>query len=115
MIYYYKNKGKKKRKLSYREMMAKRVAATKYRATRLGVPFDITVDDLYLNETCPILEIPLLFGGHRNNTPSLDRIDPALGYTKGNVRIISLKANRWKNDMSLADAKKLVKNWYRKV
>jgi len=30
----------------------------------------------------------------------LDRIIPALGYVKGNVDIISMRANRLKNDLS---------------
>ena len=35
--------------------------------------------------------------------PSLDRRDTSLGYVKGNVEIISRKANRMKNDGTLDD------------
>lgn len=114
MIYYYNNKGKK-RVRTYAQRMRSRVAQTKSRSLRAGIPFSITVDDLALNKVCPLLEIPLTFDGARNNTPSIDRIKPELGYVPGNVRIVSFKANRWKNDMSLDDAKMLVKNWHRKI
>jgi hypothetical protein len=34
----------------------------------------------------------------RDNQPSLDRVIPALGYVPGNVRVISFRANRLKQD-----------------
>lgn len=70
-----------------------------------NVPFDLTLDDLVIPKECPIFHIPLTVGtGVRNhNTPSVDRIIPRLGYVKGNVQIISWKANRMKNDGSFED------------
>lgn len=38
------------------------------------------------------------FRERRKNAPSLDRIRPALGYVPGNVRVISYKANRLRNN-----------------
>lgn len=53
-------------------------------------------------ETCPVLGIPLTIGGKRSpSSPSLDRIDPALGYVPGNIRVISDRANRLKGARSL--------------
>jgi hypothetical protein len=46
--------------------------------------------------------------GNRNASPSLDRIDPSQGYIKGNVVVISHKANRLKNDAGLAELRALV-------
>ena len=37
------------------------------------------------------------------NSPSLDRIDPGKGYVKGNVQVISMQANRMKNDGSIEE------------
>jgi len=37
------------------------------------------------------------------NSPSIDRIDNKLGYTKDNIRIISYKANTLKNDSSIEE------------
>jgi hypothetical protein len=52
--------------------------------------------------TCPITDEPLLWerghGKPQDNSPSLDRIDPRKGYTKGNVWLISYRMNRIKND-----------------
>lgn len=35
---------------------------------------------------------------HKDCAPSLDRLVPALGYVRGNVRVISHRANRLKGD-----------------
>lgn len=47
-------------------------------------------------------------GGGRHNSPSLDRRDPSLGYVKGNVGVISDRANLLKSNMTLEELKKLV-------
>jgi hypothetical protein len=36
--------------------------------------------------------------GRRDNSPSLDRIDNTKGYVKGNVRVISWRANNLKGN-----------------
>lgn len=70
-----------------------------------SVPFDLEVGDLAIPLECPILHIPLIVksGPRTDNTPSLDRIIPRLGYVKGNVQMISWRANRIKNDSSFED------------
>jgi hypothetical protein len=53
---------------------------------------------------CPVLGIPIVLGEQRSeNSPSLDRITPKLGYVPGNVRVISDKANRLKGDRTLGE------------
>lgn len=86
------------------------VLAAKNRARKQNVPFDLEPEDIVFPEICPVLGIPLLFskGGRNNNTPSLDRVIPSLGYVKGNVRIISWRANRLKCDATLEELRKLV-------
>lgn len=84
-------------------------------AEKSGIPFSITLEDLLpLPEHCPVLGIPLLFGGlgGTNNSPSIDRIVPSLGYVPGNVIVMSLKANRIKNDATL-DELEAVANFVR--
>ena len=44
------------------------------------------------------------------NSPSIDRIDSNKGYIKGNVRIISLRANMMKNDANLQELEEFCKN-----
>lgn len=80
------------------------------RARRKGIPFDIEVEDVIVPTTCPILGIPLTFGEGQacDNSPSIDRLDPTRGYVKGNCFVISNKANRMKQDNTLADFRKIV-------
>lgn len=72
------------------------------RAKAKGLPFNLTLEDLIIPELCPVLGIPLIrnYGkGHSShNSPSVDRIIPELGYVKGNVIVISVLANRIKQD-----------------
>lgn len=74
----------------------------KYRAKKKGVPFNLELEDIVIPARCPVLDIPLMVnegGAHSAcHSPSLDRIDPEKGYVKGNVIVISTKANRIKND-----------------
>jgi hypothetical protein len=84
---------------------------SKSRAKNRKIEFNITEDDIkdLWVDKCPILGIPLYCavfesGGERGNkakpcenSPTLDRIDPNLGYVKGNIMIISYRANMIKN------------------
>ena len=79
----------------------------KRRASDLNLPFDITYKDIVIPEVCPILNIQLS-NTDRETTPSLDRIIPSLGYTKNNIQVISMRANRLKNDGTLAEFQAIV-------
>jgi hypothetical protein len=72
------------------------------RAKIENLPFDLTVDDVSIPEQCPILAIPVFPSQGRlgPNSPSLDRRVPSKGYIKGNVQVISMRANLMKNDAS---------------
>jgi len=76
--------------------------------------FTIEQKDIIIPDTCPLLGIPLVFhrgkGSQQGNSPSLDRIDSTKGYIKGNVWVISNRANTLKNDASLQELKTLVEN-----
>lgn len=73
----------------------------KARAKERGVPFSIEPSDIVIPDTCPILNIPLVFHtgikGGDVDSPTLDRIVPELGYVKGNIGVMSLRANAIKN------------------
>lgn len=89
-------------------------AAARTRAARAGVPYDReAVDEILLAakdvEVCPVLGIPLSVGGSLETSPSLDRIIPARGYTRGNMAIISGRANRLKSDGTLDELKRLTR------
>lgn len=104
---YYRQRGT----ISHKEQLIRNLSSIKNRAKKQGIPFDIDINDILIPETCPVLGTPMKFRADRDGAPSFDKIDPSLGYVKGNVRIISHKANRWKNNMTLEDAKLLVLNW----
>ena len=80
------------------------------RAKTRGLAFDIEIDDVEIPFCCPVLgcELVAQVGLVQANSPSLDRIDQALGYVKGNVWVISWRANRIKNDATLAELEALV-------
>ena len=94
----------------------------RYRAKKKNIKFDLELSDIIIHKLCPVLKIPLTAGsssgGPRGCSPSLDRIDNAKGYIKGNVQVISHKANTMKH---CADNNELIlfANWikrtYRKV
>lgn len=83
------------------------------RAKRAGAPFSITADDVHIPNTCPLLGIPIVAGKGTTiaSSPSLDRIDPQLGYVPGNVWVISHRANGIKHDATLSEARRLVGAW----
>lgn len=77
------------------------VSRAKQRSTNSNIPFDITYEDFDVPSVCPALGIPLTLHNKQGgcaNSPSLDRIHPEKGYTKGNVCIISKRANSIKSD-----------------
>jgi hypothetical protein len=79
------------------------------RAKEKGLAFNIDESDIIIPRKCPILGIPLKFhrNGHRANTPSVDRINSKKGYVKGNIAIISQKANAAKSDLTKQQIKRL--------
>lgn len=81
------------------------VRAAKVRAKKKGLPFDLIPDDIEVPDICPILGVKLersLAGkpGGQASSPSIDRVKPELGYVKGNVGVISLKANTLKSNLT---------------
>jgi len=80
------------------------------RAKKDGYPFSIVIEDLMPFPThCPILDVELTYGqNNRYSGASLDKIIPELGYVKGNVKIISNKANNMKGDLTVDVMKKMI-------
>jgi len=89
----------------------------KSRAKKNSIAFDIEVSDIVIPERCPLLGIVLQHGTRRWSalSPSLDRIDPTKGYVKGNVWVISHRANRLKMDATLEELETLVANLREKM
>lgn len=86
----------------------------KWRSKDDGVPFTVAFEDIDWPLNCPALGIPLDYAhASRRGTdasPSFDRFDAGIGYVKGNVRIISVRANRIKTN-AMAHELRAVADW----
>ena len=111
--------GKKYRQIQleknpFKFRLARTLASAKNRAKRYNVPFEITLQDLIdmfpTDNLCPVLKEPFIWGTKSNKelSPSIDRMIPELGYVKGNIKFISYKANRIKNDSTIAILENLI-------
>lgn len=90
----------------------------KRRAKKKNLEFSITLDDILIPKFCPLIGIEIQLGGDglfNMNSPSLDRIDNSQGYVKGNVAVISLKANKIKSDLSILELQFLAQSLLRYV
>lgn len=106
--YYLKNKDKiNQHNQAQKKANPERVLwqSAKERAVKLNLLFELNISDIVIPDYCPILGIPLFKGKGKvgNNSPSIDKIDPLLGYTKDNIQIVSFQANTMKSNASKED------------
>lgn len=101
--------------LDYRKLNPEKelLKLAKHRAKSKGLPFNLEVQDILIPEFCPIsgvkLESGVGKGRHRGDSiPSLDRFIPEKGYVKGNVWVISWRANHLKNNATLEELEQIV-------
>lgn len=105
--YMKRNAARQRQKLldSREEWVWDKVKAKKALCKSAGIPFDLDETDLpalAAVSECPILHIPIEWptvdlAKSSPGYPNLDRIIPEKGYTRGNVRIISHRANMLKS------------------
>lgn len=104
--------------LEYRINNTERIllSGAKSRAKKRKIPFNLSIDDIFIPEFCPVLGIKLERGAKTviPGSPTLDRFIPELGYTKNNVLVISHRANSLKRDGSLAEHTKLL-DWMKRI
>lgn len=97
---------KAKSLLTPRGTAVKLLSQARLRALDAGLAFELTLADITIPTTCPVLGIPLVLGARRDQkdySPSIDRIDSTRGYTKDNVIIVSWRANRIKSDATVVE------------
>jgi len=84
----------------------------RHSAKARNLEFNLTIDDLNLPTHCPILGIKLSYGKDPNTQvgASVDRIDNTKGYVKGNIVIMSRKANAMKNSASIDELQTFINN-----
>lgn len=88
------------------------LSRVKSRAKKLGIPFNLELEDIIIPNFCPVLGIPITknvgAGMPLPGSPSIDRLNPNLGYIKGNIHIISNRANTVKNNSTLEELEKVI-------
>ena len=96
----------------YWDVMNRLVNGARQRAKKFSIEFSINLTDFAIPEVCPLRRVPFKVGTgkHTDDSPTLDRKDPRLGYVKGNVWVISHKANRLKGDFTPDELKKFCEN-----
>lgn len=75
--------------------------SAKARAKKAGVPFDLSASDITIPDLCPVFGTKLERGTGQDS-PTLDRVAPHLGYVRGNVMVMSRRANTMKCDATAA-------------
>lgn len=98
----------KRRELYLKNIVSEIYHAAKYRAKKKNIPFTIDIEDVIIPPKCPVFDIPL-DSKNKLQAPTLDRVINDSGYVKGNVRVISSKANRLKNNGTMDEFKKILK------
>lgn len=81
------------------------------RSKRTGVPNTLEIEDIKIPEVCPVLGIPLFYGDgvSCDNSPTIDRIVPEVGYVPGNIIVVSNRANRIKSNASWRELQMLTR------
>jgi hypothetical protein len=105
---------KSKREKANLKLQDRIFTRVKSRCKQKGIPFDLTLEDIIIPTHCPVLGMELIVGkgtgGWIYSSPSLDRIRPHLGYTKGNVRVICARANLLKSDATIEELEKVLED-----
>ena len=81
-----------------------------------NIPFNLTLEDIIIPDSCPVFGFTLERSeGYRSDrSASIDRIDPKLGYVKGNIVVVSMKANQMKSNGNWQELQKLA-DFYKKL
>ena len=96
---YFKKWGKREDTQLYKQQRD-RYLGKKGNALGTGYTWNLDFSDIEWNTHCPILGLELDYFAtmRQENSPSFDRVDSNLGYEKGNVVVMSWRANRIKNN-----------------
>ena len=94
----------------------------KKRAMKYNVPIDIEIQDIYdilmaLGGRCPVFGVKMRIKGRdgrmTSRSASVDRLDPDKGYVKGNITVLSVRANLIKSAYTSAEIL-VVGKWLKK-
>jgi hypothetical protein len=86
------------------------------RAKKEGLDCTLTIEDIHIPDRCPVFGTPLraivgcdgVSPTSLRHSPSVDRVNNDLGYTKDNICVISFRANDIKKDATLSELRGLL-------
>jgi hypothetical protein len=83
--------------------------SAKQRAKKRGLQFNLDLEDIKIPEFCPVLGIILRcgIGAPLDSSPTLDRINSTQGYVRGNIEVISNRANKIKQNATAEELRKV--------
>lgn len=89
--------------------------SAKTRARVRGLDFDISIADIVVPDKCPVLGVSFVLCPPRRGiadpcAPFVDRIDPCRGYVRGNIRVVSHRANTLKSNGTLEEFRAVVRD-----
>lgn len=86
----------------------------KSRCKRTGREFSIDLEDIIIPEKCPVFGFELKREDKQTwmSAPSVDRINSSKGYIKGNITVVSRRANILKRDATIDELEQLL-NYYK--
>lgn len=103
----------------YKKLLSARLSKAKERSVAKSVPFDLDFEWAFSQITrqkylCALTNIPFELehdtsGSMNPYAPSFDRIEPRIGYTKENVRIVCTAANIMLSDWGIGVVKDIAK------
>jgi len=108
---YQKNRRDRDWKVDAARLLYKNI---KSRCKRIGKEFSIELEDITIPEKCPVFGFDLKREDRQTwmCAPSVDRIDSSKGYIKGNVTVVSRRANILKRDATIGELEQLF-NYYK--
>jgi len=109
----YHSKNSKRLEWEEKNRERKILYRAKASAKKKGIDFNLDLSDIEIPEFCPVLGLRLEVNrgkGYHFESPSLDKIDPKKGYVKGNVRVISARANLLKSDATVEELEKVLED-----
>ena len=102
------------RNANQRNKIISRLAVIRSRAAEGSLDFNLSVEDIIIPDICPVLGIPL-DSKTRDRQWSIDRVIPELGYVQNNIQVISMRANRLKQDATVEEIEKILDYYRRNV
>lgn len=84
-------------------------------AKEYNFDFNLELNDIIIPKYCPVfgIELKVVFNTRADESISVDRINSNLGYIKGNIIIVSWKANRLKGEADINQMKLVYDNYYK--